>query len=78
MQEIKMNFVSPEYYLYFLPVVFFLTFGVASRQRRRQILILLVMSYVFYWLASGWHLILHVDHSTCIERNMQSKNARNG
>ena len=46
-----MDFVTPEYYLYFLPVVFLLTFGVASRQRRRQILILLVMSYVFFWLA---------------------------
>ena len=61
----KMDFVSPEYYLYFLPVVFLLTFGVASRQRR-QILILLVMSYVFFWLASGWHLILLLI-STCID-----------
>ena len=61
-----MDFVTPEYYLYFLPVVFLLTFGVASRQRRRQILILLVMSYVFFWLASGWHLILLLI-STCID-----------
>ncbi len=53
-----MDFVTPSYYLYFLPLVFMLTFGLASRQRRRQILILLVMSYVFFWLASGWHLIL--------------------
>ena len=61
-----MDFVTPEYYLYFLPLVFLLTFGVASRQRRRQILILLVMSYVFFWLASGWHLILLLI-STCID-----------
>ncbi|MGB1355230.1 MAG: MBOAT family O-acyltransferase [Poseidonia sp.] len=61
-----MDFVTPEYYLYFLPVVFLLTFGIASRQRRRQILILLVMSYVFFWLASGWHLILLLI-STCID-----------
>ena len=50
----------------FPPLVFLLTFGVASRQRRRQILILLVMSYVFFWLASGWHLILLLI-STCID-----------
>ena len=61
-----MDFVTPEYYRYFLPLVFLLTFGVASRQRRRQILILLVMSYVFFWLASGWHLILLLI-STCID-----------
>ena len=71
-----MDFVTPEYYLYFLPVVFLLTFGVASRQRRRQILILLVMSYVFFWLASGWHLILLLI-STCIDWTA-GRNARNG
>ena len=53
-----MDFITSSYYLYFLPVVFLLTFTVGSGQRRRQILILLVMSYLFFWLASGWHLIL--------------------
>ena len=53
-----MDFITSAYYLYFLPVVFLLTFTVASANRRRQILILLVMSYIFFWLASGWHLIL--------------------
>ena len=61
-----MDFLTPEYYLFFLPVVFLLTFGIASKKRRRQILILLVMSYVFFWLASGWHLILLLI-STCID-----------
>ena len=56
-----MDFLAPEYYLFFLPVVFLLTFGIASRQRRRQIFILLVMSYLFFWLASGWHLLLLLD-----------------
>lgn len=62
----KMDFITSTYYLYFLPVVFLLTFGIASRQRRRQVLILLVMSYIFFWLASGWHLILLLI-STCID-----------
>ncbi len=53
-----MDFITSAYYLYFLPVVFLLTFTVASANRRRPILILLVMSYIFFWLASGWHLIL--------------------
>ena len=61
-----MDFLTPEYYLFFLPAVFLLTFGLASRRRRRQILILLVMSYVFFWLASGWHLILLLI-STCFD-----------
>ena len=58
-----MDFVTAEYYLYFLPVVFLLTFGVASRQRRRQILILLVMSYVFFLARLGMasHFVVDFD-----------------
>ena len=61
-----MDFVTPEYYLYFLPAVVFLTIGIASRKRRMQILILLVMSYLFFYLASGWHIILLLI-STCVD-----------
>ncbi|MDA8758614.1 MBOAT family protein [Candidatus Poseidonia alphae] len=61
-----MDFVTPSYYLYFLPVVFILTMGLASKRRRVQILVLLSMSYVFFWLASGWHIILLLI-STCID-----------
>ena len=53
-----MDFVTSEYYIWFLPIVFLLTFTVGSKQRRRQIGILMVSSYVFFWLASGWHMIL--------------------
>lgn len=53
-----MDFVTLEYYIYFLPIVFFLTIGISLRSRRPQIIILLLMSYVFFWLASGWHIIL--------------------
>lgn len=61
-----MDFVTPEYYLYFLPAVVFLTIGIASRKRRIQMLILLVMSYLFFWLASGWHILL-LFISTCVD-----------
>ena len=53
-----MDFVTSEYYIWFLPIVFLLTFTIGSKQRRRQIAILMVSSYVFFWLASGWHMIL--------------------
>ena len=67
-----MDFVTPEYYLYFLPAVVFLTIGIASRKRRIQILILLVMSYLFFWLASGWHILL-LFISTCVDWNAGRK-----
>ena len=53
-----MDFVTSDYYLWFLPIVFFLTFTIGSKKRRRQIGILMASSYVFFWLASGWHIIL--------------------
>jgi len=53
-----MNFITTEYYVWFLPIVFILTFTVGKRQRRKQIGILLASSYVFFWLASGWHILL--------------------
>ena len=59
-----MDFVKTEYYLYFLPLVVLLTIGLASRRRRTQLLILLSMSYVFFWLASGWHIILLLISTT--------------
>ena len=61
-----MDFVTPSYYLFFLPLVFALTIGLASKRKRTQILILLALSYLFFWLASGWHLILLIV-STCID-----------
>ena len=53
-----MDFVTSDYYLWFLPIVFLLTFTIGSKKRRRQIGILMASSYVFFWLASGWHIIL--------------------
>ena len=61
-----MDFVSPEYYQYFLPLVFFLTIFIASGKRKSQIIILLLTSYIFFWFASGWHIILLLI-STCVD-----------
>jgi alginate O-acetyltransferase complex protein AlgI len=53
-----MDFVTPGYYYWFLPVVVFLCLFMARRKRNIQILILLGMSYLFFFLASGWHILL--------------------
>ena len=63
-----MDFVTPEYYYWFLPVVFLATFTIGDKKRRRQVGILLVSSYVFFWFASGWHMLLLLT-STLVDWN---------
>lgn len=53
-----MDFITTDYYFWFLPIVFLATFTIGHKKRRKQILILLASSYVFFWLASGWHILL--------------------
>ena len=53
-----MDFITSDYYFWFLPLVFLCTFVLGYRERRKQIGILLASSYLFFWLASGWHIIL--------------------
>ena len=53
-----MDFVTSEYYLYFLPAVVAMVFLLRRGRRDFQILVMLFMSYLFFWLASGWHIIL--------------------
>ena len=53
-----MDFITSDYYFWFLPLVFLCTFVLGYRKRRKQIGILLVSSYLFFWLASGWHILL--------------------
>ena len=52
------NFMSPEYYLFFLPFCLFLMIIVPRDNKSLQISILCIMSYLFFILASGWHIIL--------------------
>ena len=61
-----MDFVTTEYYLYFLPAAFILSIWLCFGVRKYQISILLLMSYLFFWFASGWHLILLLI-STCVD-----------
>ena len=53
-----MDFVTSEYYKIFLPIVVILVLFVGRQKRDLQVLVMLVMSYIFFWLASGWHVIL--------------------
>jgi len=63
-----MDFITTEYYYWFLPVVFLCTFIIGNRNRRRQVGILLVSSYVFFYFASGWHMLLLLT-STLVDWN---------
>ena len=69
-----MDFVSVEYYIYFLPAVFFLAMWTTLGSKRPQIMILLIMSYLFFWLASGWHILLLLI-STCVDWTAGAKMA---
>jgi len=53
-----MNFITPEYYTMFLPIVVILILFIAKGKRNAQVMIMLTLSYVFFWLASGWHILL--------------------
>ena len=53
-----MNFITPEYYKIFLPIVVFLVLVIGRKKRNLQVMVMLGMSYIFFWLASGWHILL--------------------
>ncbi|MGB2479624.1 MAG: MBOAT family O-acyltransferase [Candidatus Poseidoniaceae archaeon] len=53
-----MDFVTREYYTLFLPLVVVLILFIGRKRRDTQVLIILAMSYIFFWLASGWHVLL--------------------
>ena len=67
-----MDFVTPEYYTIFIPVVVILVLFFARGKRNSQVLLMLTMSYVFFWLASGWHVLLLLT-STLIDWNTGKK-----
>jgi alginate O-acetyltransferase complex protein AlgI len=52
------DFVTPNYYKIFLPLVVILVLFIGRKRRDVQVLVMLVMSYIFFWLASGWHILL--------------------
>ena len=53
-----MNFTSTEYYLFFLPIVLLSVFLIWRGKKHEQIYVLLIFSWIFFWFASEWHLIL--------------------
>ena len=53
-----MDFVTTEYYSMFLPIVVILVLFIGRNRRDFQVLTMLAMSYIFFWLASGWHILL--------------------
>ena len=65
--KMTFNFMSPGYYIIFLPIVIlFVEFY--RKDLDKQIKILLLMSYLFFILASGWHLLLLII-STVVDWN---------
>lgn len=53
-----MDFVTLDYYKIFLPLVVILVLFIGRQRRDTQVLLMLAMSYIFFWLASGWHILL--------------------
>ena len=53
-----MDFVSAGYYYWFLPLTILLFFILFRGRRDYRIIMLVAMSYAFFWMASGWHLCL--------------------
>ena len=53
-----MNFTTPEYYYLFIPVALFACFLIFYNSRNKQISSLLLLSYVFFYLASGFYILL--------------------
>lgn len=53
-----MDFITLDYYKIFLPLVVILVLFIGRQRRDIQVLIMLAMSYIFFWLASGWHILL--------------------
>jgi len=67
-----LDFVTPEYYLYFLPVVVTAVFFLRQGKRNLQVTVMLLMSYLFFWFASGWHVVLLLI-STLVDWNAGKK-----
>jgi len=59
-----MDFVTPGYYYWFLPIVMAVYFFILNGKRDQRIILLVAMSYLFFWMASGWHFLL-LALSTC-------------
>ena len=73
---VQMDFVTQEYYSIFLPIVVIAVLFFARKKRNLQVTIMLLMSYIFFWLASGWHVLLLLT-STLVDWTAGKKIASN-
>ena len=62
----KMDFTTPGYYYWFLPLAMTLYFFILRGKRDQRVILLVAMSYLFFWMASGWHFLL-LAISTCTD-----------
>jgi alginate O-acetyltransferase complex protein AlgI len=53
-----MDFTTIEYYQWFLPCTFILAIIANRKSKNLRIWVLTLMSYTFFWYASGWHFLL--------------------
>ena len=53
-----MDFTTLGYYAWFLPCVIIFVLAFSRNKKRVQIGIILLFSYIFFLLASGWHVLL--------------------
>ncbi|MBT6684004.1 MAG: MBOAT family protein, partial [Euryarchaeota archaeon] len=61
-----MDFVTPGYYYWFLPITMALYFALLKGKQENRIILLVIMSYIFFFLSSGWYFIL-LAVSTCTD-----------
>jgi len=62
----KMDFTTPGYYYWFVPLAMTLYFFILRGKRDQRVILLVAMSYLFFWMASGWHFLL-LAISTCAD-----------
>ena len=61
-----LDFTTPGYYYWFLPLAMALYFFALRGKRDQRVILLVAMSYLFFWMASGWHFLL-LAVSTCTD-----------
>ena len=59
-----MDFVTLDYYRYFLPALAVIIIALKDKTQKSRIMVLLVSSYIFFWFSSGLYLILLLGSTT--------------
>ena len=64
--RVDTGFHDSGYYYWFLPLAMALYFFALRGKRDQRVVLLVAMSYLFFWMASGWHFLL-LAVSTCTD-----------